>query len=411
MKTLLFALVFLLPCALARADDPPTTDPWAVLKTRENLVSADALAEAKKVLFEEAKGRHSETVTKLITLWKDDSFSNPAAITWACELADRNDVRTILGAVREVLKRENDPQHPELTDRLNRFFFHDCLALWERMGSPDPLVQLLRDGGRTIWHLPFNPVERDWLLLADLGEKREVVLGELPQPCLLLSPDALPELLRFVRCELSGRPAEVVLERLPQERCQIALDTLANRSATQALPLVKELLTTLDGVEAPPELIGKLKLCAAKLEHERDAKALLEIARTERNNGPLLHWAAWRYLMIGGGLDELHEALSENRQPAATGRRAGEDLPASLLRVIFGQSPGPDTYVTPDGKQVTRLPRDFTLDAMVSTFLLDGKQLAESLDLVKKAQDKPSEEASAAIMSNTYRTILERATR
>ena len=68
MKTLLFALVFLLPCALARADDPPTTDPWAVLKTRENLVSADALAEAKKVLFEEAKGRHSETVTKLITL-------------------------------------------------------------------------------------------------------------------------------------------------------------------------------------------------------------------------------------------------------------------------------------------------------------------------------------------------------
>jgi hypothetical protein len=411
MKTLLFALVFLLTCALVRAGDPPTSDPWAVLKTRENLVSADALAEARKAVFEEAKDTHSKTVARLVRLWKDNGFSHPATMTWACELAGPDDVGMILQAVREVLKREHDPQHPELTDRLNRFFFHDCLALWDEMPDPDRLVQLLEEGGRTIWHLPFSPAERDRLRLAKLKQQRAIVPGEMPHPWAgPVSSNALAGLLRFARDELHGKSAETVLARLAEERCQIALDTLANHSVVEALPLVKELLTKLEDVEEPAALIGKLRLCALKLEHENDTAALLEVVKTERNNASLLHWAAWRYLMIGGELGRLHEALAGNRAPAQTGRYAGEDPAASLLYVIFGEeAEGPDTYVTPDGKQVTRLPRDFALSIMIDWFLLDGKQVQDMLDLADKARDNPDSEASEALLNHTYGAILERA--
>lgn len=409
MKTLLYTLAFLLPCAFARAGNLPNTDPWPILASRENLVSADALSEARKAVFEEAEDTPSDTVARLVRLWKDNSFSNPVAITWACELAAPRDVGVILQTVREVLTQEGDPQHPELTDRLNRFFFHDCLALWDKMPNPDLLVQLLEQAGRTIWHLPLNPAERQWLMLARLREQRSIVLNGRPRSWIdRLSPETCAELLRFARYELHDKDAEAVAARLAEERCQIALDTLANHSVVEALPLIKELLTKLQPLGEPAALIGKLKLCAVKLEHENDASALLEVARTERNNRRLLHWAAWRYLMSGGQLSRLREALTENRTPAQTGPHAGEDVTAALRFVIFGE--GSDTYALPDGQQVTRAPRDFTLGTMVDTFLLNGRQVENLLDLTKRAQDeRDSGPASAALLDNTYKTILERA--
>lgn len=373
-----------------------------VLETRYNLVTPEKLEAAKDAVRAKYPKGGEECVTTLIGIWAGSEFSNEASLDLACELADKTTAPIITTAVAEKANRP-DGNWPY---RANRFFYRLLPSLWERLGRPDDLVEFALDSGRTIGHFPMNDAERDWFVLGELRRTRGAVdtNGSLSWAN-TLSSEAVPELARFATAELEVAESDPNI--LLGKRLHIAVDTLVARSAPQALPLVRLILQGLPDEPRTEMIRRKLDLAVLKLRFQNDKAALLKIVRTERQDTERLHFATWRYLLAGGSLSALHEALTANRVVLEDGPYAGTCIADAFLFAIFEERDS--SWTRPDGTVVRRPPANI-LNASLKPFLLDGPQYESFLQRRTASAMTLNPEAMTRFMESfDYGSVIERA--
>jgi len=284
-----------------------------------------------------------EAVGKLAKIWQANSpdrlkvilgkslVGQTSAMSLACAMADEKTATLILNEVRGKLDSQ------DMIDKFKvRLFFADNAESLVGKVPGRELIDLAIEAGASYAHWKLPQEEIDSGIVRELRSKKgnETHGGSVS---LMLSEKGLPKLVQMVREVTAIEDSDEFITVLHRDGTLSAIDTLAEWSCEDALPLFLEIKSRLP---KDSEVRSRLNRYIVKLKWQNDIPTLMQIINTEREDIKLLYWAVLRALKVGADPDAVYGALQQNRQTIETGSLAGHDIAAQVQQSVFPGRPG-----------------------------------------------------------------------